>query len=556
MDANLVGMNGWLFALNVVLGLFLVVSPGVAQDFEKGMAAARAAHYADAVAEWRPLAKDGHAESQFSLGVAYERGLGVAVDLAEAARWYAMAAGQGHAQSQYNLGLMYADGRGLSQDDVRSATWMRKAAEQDHGRAQYNLGVLYKLGRGVARDPEEARVWFDKAAANGVDAALGGDDKTLSDATAKPERVPEAAAGRSAVADASAAAEIELLKTTDKTLNPEIVVEEVKSIGLSLVDPSFMGIEEARAPLLRDGPLRIMANFPVEANYQLEVLETRKRERDGGILMARTSAMDVDMVVKAGSGEGVLVEWIYGPAIVRTAGDPNNGLLASELGKLIDGQKVAYRTNEAGEIIGLEDPSELTSFYEESIERVLSEIDEQFGDPELLDSVRARLAPLLSPDYASSRALDLPALLHFFGGRELVAGKTYSEPGTMSLPPTADALPATLEYELKWFDRAAGIAWLRWRQSVDPEEVAAAVLNRAQESAAQSGQPAPAELDIGPIEVSDGADYEIDVETGLPTQVIYTRTIELFGFLQTEKRRIRIVREDRTEAPEPEPDPF
>ena len=59
--------------------------------------------------------------------------------------------------------------------------------------------------------------------------------------------------------------------------------------------------------------------------------------------------------------------------------------------------------------------------------------------------------------------------------------------------------------------------------------------------AAQSGQPSPKKFDIGTIDVSDSADYEIDLATGFPKQVIYIRKIELFGFSQTEKRRIRVL---------------
>ena len=58
-----------------VLWLMLSQTPAVAQDFEKGLAAARAGNFAVAVAEWRPLANDGHVEAQFNLGAIYEAGL-------------------------------------------------------------------------------------------------------------------------------------------------------------------------------------------------------------------------------------------------------------------------------------------------------------------------------------------------------------------------------------------------------------------------------------------------------------------------------------------------
>ena len=145
------GLNYCRALVFSVMWLGLSQSPVFAQNFEKGLAAARAGYFAVAVAEWRPLAKNGHIEAQFNLGAIYEAGLGVPKDAAEAAGWYALAAGQGHAAAQYNLGVMYADGRGVSRDDARAVIWTQKAAEQDHGKAQYNLGILYQTGRGVAK---------------------------------------------------------------------------------------------------------------------------------------------------------------------------------------------------------------------------------------------------------------------------------------------------------------------------------------------------------------------------------------------------------------------
>ncbi|NNE84257.1 MAG: sel1 repeat family protein, partial [Alphaproteobacteria bacterium] len=165
--------------------LLLNAAPVVAQNFEKGLEAARAGDFAAAVAQWRPLAANGHVEAQFNIGAIYEEGLGVPKDPSEAAGWYGLAASQGHAQAQYNMGVLYADGRGVPRDDARAAEWWRKAADQDHGKAQYNLGIFYQLGRGLRKDLSKAQFWFDRAAANGVnvrgDSGRQPDKKVVSD---------------------------------------------------------------------------------------------------------------------------------------------------------------------------------------------------------------------------------------------------------------------------------------------------------------------------------------------------------------------------------------
>jgi hypothetical protein len=531
-----------------------------AQDFEKGLAAARAGDFTAAVSEWRPLADDGHVEAQFNLGAVYEAGLGVPADLAEGASWYALAAGQGHARAQYNLGVMYADGRGVQRDDARAATWLRKAAEQEHAKAQYNLGVLYQTGRGLPKDPVQARIWLDRAAANGVLVALADGRDPARESAVGPIDLKSEFPGLSAVqSNANVPAEVVAQNITETPVESESASFEVKSIGLSLyqtndtdpdartepteVDPG-VALEPVVGPniaSLPEGPLRITVNFPEGMRFRLEVTETRERARDGGFVMAQTSELGVDMVVKSGSGDGSLIEWTFGPATVKTAGDRKAGSLASELGRLIDGQKVAYHTDQTGNVTSLANPAQLTSFYEKSIDRALSALGAENGDPQLVDEIRTNLVALMSEDYAAARALELPRLLHFFAGLELAEGKTYSRAGVMNLPPSVKELPSTVDYALKWFDRSAGVAWLRWSQSVDPERAAGAVKAYIETLATQFGQSVPEEFNIGAIDISDSADYEIDLATGFPKQVIYTRKVKLFGFSQTEKRRIRVI---------------
>ena len=76
-------------------------------DYEDGLAAAHKGEFAAALRLWTPLAEQGNANAQYSLGVLYETGEGVAQDYKTAVKWYTLAAEQGNADAQYNLGDMY-----------------------------------------------------------------------------------------------------------------------------------------------------------------------------------------------------------------------------------------------------------------------------------------------------------------------------------------------------------------------------------------------------------------------------------------------------------------
>ena len=57
--------------------LFGSTGVGVSADFYKGLDAYHRGDYATALREWRPLAKQGNALAQHSLGVMYDEGEGV-----------------------------------------------------------------------------------------------------------------------------------------------------------------------------------------------------------------------------------------------------------------------------------------------------------------------------------------------------------------------------------------------------------------------------------------------------------------------------------------------
>ena len=67
---------------------------------------------------------------------------------------------EGDAEAQFLLGLAYmADGEDGS-DFVTAAKWFRESAKQGNAHAQAMLGVLYQFGRGVQLDYIMAYKWY------------------------------------------------------------------------------------------------------------------------------------------------------------------------------------------------------------------------------------------------------------------------------------------------------------------------------------------------------------------------------------------------------------
>jgi TPR repeat protein len=147
-----------------------------------------------------PLASQGDAIAQLTLGRMHLRGEGVPQNSFAAFEWHRKAAEQGNPDAQYELGMMYRDGVGTAADGQLALLWFKRAAdrgapaafnaigelylghqdiprdfriafewfsvgaEMDNAEAMYNLGMHYALGREGTPNEVEAFKWFDLAA--------------------------------------------------------------------------------------------------------------------------------------------------------------------------------------------------------------------------------------------------------------------------------------------------------------------------------------------------------------------------------------------------------
>jgi len=147
--------------LSALPALVMVAAPLLAADFAKGLSAYDKGDYAAALNEWRPLAEQGDAPSEFNLGLLYYDGHGVPQDYSEAARWFERSAEQGYTKAQHNLGAMYGAGKGVKRDYVQAYKWLSIcAAAGDQGcESQRNLVEKKLSGSKLQTAQRMAREW-------------------------------------------------------------------------------------------------------------------------------------------------------------------------------------------------------------------------------------------------------------------------------------------------------------------------------------------------------------------------------------------------------------
>jgi hypothetical protein len=178
----------------IVVIPLLLVARGANADFTAGQEAYSIGDYETAVAEWQPLAAQGHAAAQYGMGLLYANGFGVEWSNEDALKWYTAAAEQGHADAIYNIGVMYANGWGVPQSDDEAFRRYTAAAELGVTDAQTSLAKMHARGIGTERNYAEAYKWYTIAAELGDAGApfkqeemagkLSAEEKAASDALA------------------------------------------------------------------------------------------------------------------------------------------------------------------------------------------------------------------------------------------------------------------------------------------------------------------------------------------------------------------------------------
>ena len=92
------------------------------------------------------------------MGMCYECGKGVAINMATAAKWYRLGAEQGDTFSQCDLAALYKAGEGVTKDWSEAAAWYDKAVDQGDCGAEFSVASMYLSGgHGLEQDTRAAR---------------------------------------------------------------------------------------------------------------------------------------------------------------------------------------------------------------------------------------------------------------------------------------------------------------------------------------------------------------------------------------------------------------
>ena len=162
-DLSLGGRLSPMHISRLLVGVVIAVllrGNAIAGALEDCAAAFDRQEYAAALQLCRPLAEQGDARAQTSLGGMYYNGQGVQRDYAEAAKWVRKAAEQGYAPAQADLGVMYWNGQGVPQDAVLAYMWLILAtAQEPNAVRERDVAASQMTADEIAQAQRLAREW-------------------------------------------------------------------------------------------------------------------------------------------------------------------------------------------------------------------------------------------------------------------------------------------------------------------------------------------------------------------------------------------------------------
>lgn len=123
-------------------------------------------------------AEMGDPVAQDNVGVCYQNGYGVNINLEEAFKWFYKSARNGNPRGQYNLGFAYMCGIGTSESPTDAIKWLTKSAEGGERQAMIMLSGIYAGAGGFSSieiDKAKSEYWIKQFAQISKTRAEAGD---------------------------------------------------------------------------------------------------------------------------------------------------------------------------------------------------------------------------------------------------------------------------------------------------------------------------------------------------------------------------------------------
>jgi len=120
------------------------------QNYKRGRSLEADFKYKEAINKYLVASKEGSADAEYRLGLLYEKGLGVRLNMKSSIEWYELAAKKKHPLALYTLAIIYANGNYVKMNKRRAYKLFylsKKYSKKDsfvHLNSTLNRSLIFK----------------------------------------------------------------------------------------------------------------------------------------------------------------------------------------------------------------------------------------------------------------------------------------------------------------------------------------------------------------------------------------------------------------------------
>lgn len=288
-------------------------------------------------------------------------------------------------------------------------------------------------------------------------------------------------------------------------------------------------------PALGDEPkvLELKARWKPGDTLRYEMTRTLVRAVDGKAARKVVTRTPVALEVFDVDEEGSLISWTQGSTLFD---DPkmDDDPLARATYALQKGLDIDIDIDTDGTMIGVRNWKDIRGTSHRVQDVVFAQMAKSGTTKTTIETLRKETDKLFLTKESIEAAFGQPAALVFYPfGEEYELEESVPYDGELpNIFGGAEPLPAKGEFTLKSIDKDGVIAVIVFKQTTDTQTAARVLRKWLDDTAQETGKPAPKELPEFTIE--DVREYEFDLTTGWPRSVTHTRTAKEGNKTQTE----------------------
>lgn len=320
-------------------------------------------------------------------------------------------------------------------------------------------------------------------------------------------------------------------------------MSNVFALAVALLGPAF-NAQDGGQQAAPTAPVAIALTARIEIGRKdaLVLVKGRDEWKNGELVKSNESSTDVDVEYLERREQGYLCRWRYGEIRLPELGDAKATEIARKIASTMSGTHFDLLLDEDGVVTAFaEEEAAAKRFAEhfETVEKTLLEgsASDDKAHAALKAALRATRASLQGPALVST-LLREPNQFYALGGTSLEVGAPVEFENHLSNPFGGEPLLAHAKLELLETMGGGARARVRWTQVIDRDGYRAWFLEWATETAERAGRAAPRAEEIPEIDITDETLYVLDLATGLPESMTWTRTLVSEGVKRVDRVRI------------------